>query len=194
MSLKRIANQVFSLHFSLHQLNCLYFTTQSPPHKFHNCYRHLKYKLYRCIVVPPFIKMCKTHLSLLSSDVRKSAAVVNGPTFSCPSMYGPPPTPNPFSLVCRLEQLCSHERSIRRLNDTALYLQALRTRVYHITSHHTRPEHIKPRHVTLTHHITTLFRRCCKMCTRGHKTSLCIHSREKTTHFYSQVKRHSRTT
>jgi len=145
-----IANQVFSLHLSLHQSNCLYFTTQ-PPHKFHNCYRHLKYKCYRCIVVPPFITMYKTHLSSLPSYVRDSAAVVNGPTFSCPSMSGPPATHNPFSLVCRLEQLCSQERCIGRRNDTALWCR--HSELACITSHHITSHHITSHHIT-SHHNT----------------------------------------
>jgi len=57
-----ISNQLFSLYLSLHQLTSPYFKTQRP-HKFHNRYRHLKYKCYRCIVVPPFVTMYRRRIT-----------------------------------------------------------------------------------------------------------------------------------
>ena len=165
----------FSGLLSLHQLKCLYFKTQRP-HKFQNCYRYLKYKCYRCTVVPPFIKMYKTHLPLLSSDVHDSAAAVYGPTFSCL-------VPLPLPIHCRWFVVWSScvYRSVASTDEMkqhcitgtqnscvphhiTQHITSHHTTSRHITSHnstshHTTAHHITPRHVTshhtTTHHITS---------------------------------------
>jgi hypothetical protein len=143
--------------------------------------------MYSCYFVSKNVQY-NTHHPLLPSDVRDSAAVVYGPTFSCPSMSGPPAAPNPLSLVCSLEPLFSEERCIHRRNDTALCYRHSELvgitshHILHTTSLHTTSLHTKPLHNTSLH-ITTLRTFCCKTCIQGHKISLCSHSRYKKTFF-----------
>ena len=137
--------------------------------------------MYSCSSIRNNVQF-KTYLPLLPPDVRDSSAVVYGPTFSCPSMSGPPAAPNPLSLVCSLEPLFSQERCIHRRNDPALCYRhsELVCITSKNTSHHITP-HITS-HIT-SQNITTLRTFCCKMCTQGNETSLCSYSREQTKNF-----------
>ena len=122
--------------------------------------------------------MYKTYLSLLPSDVRDSAAVVNGPTFSCQSMSGLSLLPIHFpwfvdwsSCVHRnvasedeMTQHCvadtqnwrvSHHITSHHITSHQHTELACITS-HHFTSHHTKSEHIKPRHVTSTSHHNSL--------------------------------------
>jgi len=67
----------FSLQLPLRQLTSSYFKMQRP-RKFHNRYRHLKYKRYRCTVVPRFVTLysVRLYLPLLPPDIYDSAVVV----------------------------------------------------------------------------------------------------------------------
>jgi hypothetical protein len=153
--------------------------------------------------------MYKTHLPLLSSDVRDSAAVVYGPTFRC---LVPPLLPihcHWFVVwsscvqrsVASTDEMTQHCITCTQNSCVPHHITLHYITSHHITQHitsHVTPPHVTSQHTTAhhitSHHITTLCRFCCKMCTQGHRTLLCIHSRKQTTHFYGQIKRQSQTT
>jgi len=127
--------------------------------------------MYSCSSIRNNVQF-KTYLPLLPPDVRDSSAVVYGPTFSCPSMSGPPAAPNPLSLVCSLEPLFSQERCIHRRNDPALCYRhselvciTSKNTSHHITSHHT--SHRTSHHKT-SQHFVHFVAKCVHRVTKLH--------------------------
>lgn len=198
----------FSLLLSLHQLTSLYYKTQRP-HKFHNCYRHLQYKCYRCIVDPPFVTMNSTRLtfhcchamSMTQLPLCMELPLVVRRCLVLPLL----PICCPWFVVwshCYHRNIASiAEMTQHCVTDTQNSFVS-----HHIISHHTTLHHFLTDHTTSFHitnitslhttslQITTLRTFCCKMCTQGHKTSLCSHSREQTQNISFHVKWYSRNT
>ena len=193
----------FSLQLSLRQLTSLYFKTQRA-HKFHNCYRHLKYKCYQCIVVPPLVTLYSKRLTFRCChpmSVTQLLLCMDLPFVVRRCLVLPLlPIRCPWFVVW---SRCFHRNvaSIDEMTQHCVIGTQNWFESHHTTSHHITSHNITSLHTTLphfTHHITShnitslqtsslhnttlpMFR--CKMCTQSHKTSLCSHSREQTKHF-----------